>query len=194
VQDPSFEELGCERLVIRRFRPSDAEALAAYRNEEDVARYQGWDCPYSLEEAEKFIGSLRGRAPGTPGAWFQFALALAPGDTLIGDVGLRIPRNDPRQAELGFSFAPAHQGRGLATEGVARVLGYAFDRLALHRVFSLTDVRNLRAQRLLERLGFRQEGELRESSWFKGAWISEFLYARLASEARSSRGASPLVR
>ena len=59
---------------------------------------------------------------------------------------------------------------------------YAFVELAMHRVISRTDARNLRAQRLLERLGFRREGELRESVWFKGAWATDVLYAQLESE------------
>ncbi len=184
MEDPSFTELTTERLVIRRFGPADSEPLAAYRSDPEIARYQGWECPFSVEEAEAFISSLRGLAPGTPGTWFQFAVGLSPCGALIGDVALRTPRGDPRQAELGFSFSRAHQGRGYATEAVGRMVVYAFDELGMNRVFSMTDIRNLRAQRLLERLEFRREGEFRESTWFKGAWASEFLYAQLDSERR----------
>jgi RimJ/RimL family protein N-acetyltransferase len=134
----------------------------------------------SFEQLAAFIASLRGLAPGTPGTWFQFAVGLGPERALIGDVALRTSRSAPRQAELGFTFAGAHQGQGYAAEAVERVVGYAFERLAMHRIFSLTDTRNVRAQRLLERLRFRKEGEFRENVWFKGAWASEMLYARLA--------------
>lgn len=179
--DPSFATLATARLVIRRFHAADAATLAAYRSDDAVARYQGWDCPYSLRDALAFVASLEGLAPGTPGTWFQFAVIRASDDHLIGDVALRTTRGDPRQAELGFTFATAHQGQGYATEAVGVVLDYAFSRLSMHRIFSLTDLRNRRAQRLLERVGFRREGELRESTWFKGAWASEVLYARLES-------------
>ena len=184
MEDLSFSELVSERLIIRRFELADAAPLAAYRSDAEVARYQAWECPYSLSEAEKFVASLRDLVPGTPGTWFQFAVRLVPSGTLIGDVALRTVRSDPRQAELGFTFAGSYQGQGYATEAVRRVVAYAFDRLAMHRVFSLTDTRNLRAKHLLERLGFRREGELRESTWFKGAWASEFIYAQLESERR----------
>lgn len=184
MQDSSFEPLVSKRLIIRRFEAADAEAFAAYRSETEVARYQAWEDPYPLHEAERFIAGLSGAEPGTPGSWFQFAVGLRPSLALIGDIALRTTRGDPRQAELGFTFATAHQGQGYAAEGVECVLVYAFDRLRMHRVFSLTDVRNQRAQRLLERLRFRREGEFRESTWFKGEWGSERLYARLASEPR----------
>ena len=122
--------------------------------------------------------------PGAPGTWFQFAVSLPTPATLIGDVALRTSRTDPRQAELGFTFATASQGQGYATEAVRAVVEYAFGHLAMHRVCSRTDVRNLRARRLLERAGFRLEGELRESTWFKGAWATDLLYAQLESEWR----------
>jgi RimJ/RimL family protein N-acetyltransferase len=184
MEDPSFEDFLSRRLVIRRFASGDAEALAAYRSDAEVACYQSWECPYSLSEARLFIASLHDVAPGTPGTWFQFAVSLQSSGTLIGDVALRTRKADSRQAELGFTFATSHQRQGLATEAVGAVVRYAFEQLALHRVFSQTDVRNIRAQRLLERLAFRREGELRESTWFKGAWATDFVYAQLESEWR----------
>jgi aminoglycoside 6'-N-acetyltransferase len=82
---------------------------------------------------------------------------------------------------LAFTLAAAQQGHGYATEAVRAVVHYAFRQLAMHRVISRTDARNLPAQRLLERLGFRQEGEFRESTWFKGAWSTDLLCAQLES-------------
>jgi RimJ/RimL family protein N-acetyltransferase len=184
MEDPSFEQLTSRRLVIRRFIARDADALASYRSDGEVARYQDWECPYPVSDAKKFIASLHHLAPGTPGTWFQFAVSLAPSDILIGDTALRTRQADARQAELGFTFASAHQGRGYATEAVRAVVQYAFGQLAMHRVFARTDARNLRAQRLLERVGFRREGEFRDSVWFKGAWATDLLYAQLESEWR----------
>jgi aminoglycoside 6'-N-acetyltransferase len=182
MEDPQFDYFTSRRLVIRRFGSGDAEAFASYRSDADVARYQDWECPFPLSEAKDFIASLYHLAPGIPGTWFQFAVNLASSGALIGDVALRTSEADGRQAELGFTFAAVHQGQGYATEAVRAVVQYAFETLAMHRVFSRTDARNLRAQRLLERLGFRREGELRESTWFKGAWATDLLYAHLESE------------
>jgi RimJ/RimL family protein N-acetyltransferase len=123
---------------------------------------------------------------GTPGTWFQFAVDLASSGTLIGDVALRTSSTDGRLAELGFTFARDHQGQGYATEAVGAVVQYGFQKLEMHRLCSRTDARNLRARRLLERLGFRREGELRECIWFKGAWATDLMYAHLASDWRPS--------
>jgi RimJ/RimL family protein N-acetyltransferase len=180
MRDAEFQSLRSSRLTIRRFRADDADALAAYRNDPEVARYQAWErC--SVDEAARFIASLGDCSPGTPGEWFQFAVS-SPSTPLIGDCALRCLRSDPRQAELGFTFARPFQGQGYATEAVARLLDYAFLTLDLHRVFSLTDERNFAAQRLLERLRFRLEGRFVQNAWFKGEWASERLYAILPTE------------
>ena len=52
MEDPSFTHLESERLVVRRFRAGDADLLAAYRSDPDVARYQGWEAPYATREAD----------------------------------------------------------------------------------------------------------------------------------------------
>jgi RimJ/RimL family protein N-acetyltransferase len=184
VEDASFDRLESARLHLRRFRADDAAAFAAYRSDPEVARLQGWNAPYSFEEAQRFVESLEGVSPGRPGAWFQFAVALRSNGALIGDCALRTSDIDHRQAELGFSFATPYQRRGYGSEAVSRVLQYAFTTLQMHRVFSIVDARNESAMRLLERASFRREGHFVEAAWFKGEWVSELLYAQLASERR----------
>jgi RimJ/RimL family protein N-acetyltransferase len=191
VEHSSFDQLESPRLRIRRFRADDAGAFARYRSDPEVARLQGWDTPYSLEQAQRFVDSLTGVSPGKPGEWFQFAVALRSNGVLIGDCALRTTRTDPRQAELGFSFATPYQRLGYASEAVRCILGYAFTTLDMHRLFAMTDTRNERAQRLLERVGFRREGHFVDGAWFKGEWASEFLYALLASEWRAAAAGTP---
>ncbi len=78
---------------------------------------------------------------------------------------------------MGFSFARASQGAGHASDAVRTLLGYAFTKLGLHRVYAVTDERNLPAQRLLERIGFRKEAHFLKSAWFREEWSSELVYA-----------------
>jgi RimJ/RimL family protein N-acetyltransferase len=154
--DPRFDSLETRRLVIRRFRSADVAAFAAYRADPDVARYQGWEPSYTVDEGEGFVAELAGVDPGTQGEWFQFALEDKTERSLIGDCGLRIDEHDASVAELGFTLAKERQGRGLATEAVVAVLAYSFDSLGVRRVLAVTDVRNDRSISLLERIGMRR--------------------------------------
>lgn len=171
--------LHTERLVLRRFAPHDVEAFLAYRNEPEVARYQPWES-CSPEEAAALVANER--EPGVPGEWFQIALALRKTNALVGDCGLKVHESEPRHATIGITVARAYQGRGLASEGLSCLFDHLFTKTELQRVVADTDPANLPAWRLLERLGMRREGHLRQSLWFKGRWSDEYLYAILREE------------
>ncbi|HEY2550182.1 MAG TPA: GNAT family protein [Streptosporangiaceae bacterium] len=189
--DTRFSQLVSARLILRRFRAADAAAFAAYRDEPAVARYQSWDAPYSLAQAQEFIRDLDAAHPDTPGDWFQFAVTRRADGVLLGDCAAGVP-DDARQAEIGFTIAPRYQGNGYATEAVTLLLGYLFGERGKHRVTADCDVRNGASAAVLRRSGFRQEGHLLSATWAKGEWTDDLIFAILASEwqARAGRARS----
>jgi len=182
----AFVQIESPRLLLRRFADRDLAAFLAYLNDPVVARYQSWES-YTEQQARELIEQQKGREPGLPGQWFTFAAELKGTGALVGHVALSVKESDPRQAEIGFTFAREYQGRGLAREAAERVLGYAFDVLGMHRVVAVADCENERSLALLERLGMRREAHFIENIWFKGAWGSEYLYAMLRREWESKR-------
>jgi len=173
--------LHTSRLVLRRFAEGDAAAFLAYRNDPDIARYQGWEGCSPVEAAE-FIRRHQSRALGVPGEWLQIAIALKATNELIGDCAVRVHAQDPRQATFGVTFARRFHRRGLVIEALTALFDGVFLHLNLHRIVADTDVENMAAWRLAERLGMRREGHLRQSLWFKGRWADEYLYAVLRDE------------
>jgi RimJ/RimL family protein N-acetyltransferase len=172
--------IATERLVLRRFRAADAETLAAYRSDPAVARYQSWTAPVPIEEARAIVASLEKGDPGLPG-WFQYAIECAADKAHIGDVGVDLDENR-RQAEIGFTLAPAYQRRGFAGEAVRALLDHLFRVQGLHKVSAECDARNSASARLLERVGFTREGRRRSHTWIKGEWTDDLLYGVLAEE------------
>jgi RimJ/RimL family protein N-acetyltransferase len=171
-----------ERLELRRFHPEDAEAFAAYRSVPEVAHYQSWSAPFSLAEARATVARFADGDPLLPG-WFQYAIALD--GLLIGDIGLNTFDN-LMQADIGYTLAPAYQGRGYATEAVGGLLEHLFTDRDLHRVSAECDARNVSSARLLERLGFQQEGFRPENTWFKDEWTDDLLFGLLRKNWRSA--------
>ena len=182
-----FTQLETPRLIIRRFQDKDLAAFVEYRNDPDVARYQGWDS-ISTPRAQSFIQEQKKIEPGIPGQWFQFAVESKAGGELAGDCGLCVTVQDARQAQLGVSFARAYQHQGFATEAVTAVLDFAFVNLDLHRVIAIVDAENDPSARLMERAGMRREGHFLKNTWFKEHWADEFLYAVLQAEWLPRRG------
>src|SRR5258707_10790305 len=187
-----FTTLETPRLRLRHFRDADLALFMAYRNDPEVARYQGWE-GISEPEARAFIQEQKEVQPGVPGQWFQIAVELKETGTLVGDCALKIEEHDERQAEIGYTLSRAYQGRGIASEAVSCVLEYAFVTLRLHRVIAITACENAASVALLDRLGLRREGHFRQNVWLKGKWSDEFLYAMLREEWRSSRSTNRLM-
>jgi RimJ/RimL family protein N-acetyltransferase len=148
--------LTTERLVLRRFRPADAETLADYRSDPEVARYQSWDPPVPLDRARELVAVLSAGEPDRPG-WFQYAIERTADHTHIGDVGVNL-HDDRTRAEIGFTLARAYQRQGYAAEAVGAVLHRLFTVQGLHQVSAECDARNVASARLLERLGFIAQG------------------------------------
>lgn len=175
----AFTSMESDRLLLRRFTEADLLPFLAYLNDPIVARFQTWES-YSEEQAAKVIEEQTNLEPGVPGKWFTFAAELKDEGLLIGHVALKM--QDHQQAEIGFTFARAYQGKGLAFEATSQVLDYLFTELGLHRVIAIADCENERSVALLERLGMRQEGHFIQNIWFKGKWGDEYLYAILKEE------------
>ncbi|MEV6409994.1 GNAT family protein [Kribbella sp. NPDC051718] len=174
-----------ERLELRRFQPEDAAAFSAYRSVPEVARFQSWNAPFSPEEAQRTVARFAEGDPLQPG-WFQYAIALD--GQLIGDIGLNTFDN-LMQADIGYTLAPEYQGKGYATEAVGGLLDQLFTVRELHRVSAEVDARNVASARLLERLGFQQEGFRPQNTWFKDEWTDDLLFGLLQSNWRSARSA-----
>lgn len=170
-----------DRLRIRQFQDSDLESFFNYRNDPDVAKYQGWDVPYPREKAVEFLTEMIAKAPPVQDEWFQAAIEEISTSNMVGDVAFFLKKDDP-QAYIGYTIARPHWRKGYGMEATRRLLNYLFGELDLHRVIAITDVENVASYSVLERIGFRREGLFVENLMFKGQWASEYHYAMLKRE------------
>lgn len=171
-----------ERLLLRRLADGDPAKIFAYRSQPDVARWIGGTATD--------VGSLTERFGD--GAT---AVIVEHDGRLIGD--LMVKAQDAyaqrevageaagTEAELGWTFDPAHHGRGLATEAIRALLGICFDDLGLHRVVAACFTPNEPSWRLMERVGMRREAHHVKNSLHRDhGWQDEYVYALLAEEHR----------
>jgi RimJ/RimL family protein N-acetyltransferase len=175
-------QLETQRLILRPFDERDIEPFSRYRSDPQVALFQGWQVPFSREQAAQFVQEMKARTPGESGQWYQLALELKSSGEMIGDCAFKISDEEEKQAEIGMTLSPQQQSKGYTAEASARLLQYLFGDLKLHRVYANVDPRNQPAIRSLEKLGFRREGHFVASLWLKGEWVDEVWYALLQRE------------
>lgn len=168
-------EIATDRLLIR---PMLVEESTDWHRIRAAAPYDPID--RSIEESIALIAAMQRRAAPDSDGWQQFAL-LGKDGAMVGDLGIRFSPPWNATAEIGFALDPRRQGQGLCAEAVEAMVRRLF-RNGRRRVVAVTDARNRKAQRVLERCWFREEGRFVES-WRDGdSWYDEISYARLASD------------
>ena len=112
-----------------------------------------------------------------------FFLFRAGDHRLLGGLTLgNVRRGVAQAATLGYWMGERFAGQGYMRRAVAAACGFAFDTLRLHRVEAACIPHNVASRRLLERNGFRQEGEARSYLKIDGAWRDHVLYARIEGD------------
>ena len=174
------------RLVLRPFTRGDVDAVFAYRQREDVARYL-FDEPMSREScAEAVQGRVGQFGFDMDGDKIFLAVERARDRAMIGEVSLILRDIEAMQVELGYIFHPGFHGRGYATEAGQALLALGFAGAGAHRIYARCDARNTASARVMERLGMRREAHFREHRVVKGNWADELIYAVLESEWRNA--------
>lgn len=112
----------------------------------------------------------------------HFAIREAAGAPLVGMVSLRGIDREHEEAELSFWVGRPFWGRGYATAAARATVDRAFDALGINRIVAHYMVRNPASGRVLARLGFRQEGLLRERVKKWGVYEDVVLMALLRRE------------
>jgi ribosomal-protein-alanine N-acetyltransferase len=160
---------------LRRLCVADLTAFQFYRSIPELGRYQSWST-MSDPAAAEFLDAMNWAPLFKPGKWVQLGIAESATDALIGDIGVFLSE-DGSTGEVGFTLRPSAQRRGVASLAVREALNVLFTATSATRVLGITDERNLRSIRLLERLGFEYV-ESRQIE-FRGEPCVEKLYALL---------------
>jgi len=172
------------RLVLREFVPGDWPDVLAFQRDPRYLRYYAWT-GRGEAEAREFVQMFVSQQSERPRRRFQLAITLPDIGRVIGDCGIRRKPRNEWEADIGYELSPEHWGRGYATEATRALVDFGFRELGLHRISSWCIADNAASARVLERLGLRQEGRLRENEYFKGRWWDTLLYGLLESEWRA---------
>lgn len=167
------------RLRLRPYRSGDARDIFAVYADPEVTRYWSFPAWTELAQAHAYLAQRQALEMPSVVAW---AVAERDSDRLVGTTTLFALNGPQCRAEVGYSLARAAQGRGYAAEALRGAIGHAFDAFGLERIEADVDPRNERSWRLLEKLGFRREGLLRNRWRVGGEICDSYLYGLLRPE------------
>jgi [ribosomal protein S5]-alanine N-acetyltransferase len=165
------------RLHIRLATEADLPALLTFNGDDEVTRYLPYTTWQNMNDAQAWYVRMMGLQEA--GGTLQFVVVDKQSAQAVGTCLLFRHDEASARAELGYVLARTQWGRGVMREALTALIDHAFTHMALRRLEAEIDPRNTASAALLQRLGFVQEGLLRQRWLTKGELTDSALYGLL---------------
>lgn len=170
------------RVHLRDPIAADAEMIFRWRNEEALQAHQPL-VQLSLDHIQSDIGKTANNdLPNYTRDRFQWIIERRADSRPLGWMTLSIRSWEHQIGEIGYSISEAYHGQGYGYEALQLMLQKAFYEAHLYRIEAKCSVENPASYRLLEKVGFKREGVLREYFNIRGRRFDHYLYSILRSE------------
>lgn len=168
------------RLRLRPLRASDAEDAFRVLSNPTAMKYYGTLPHKNLEYTQKqFVDVMVSRFKFRDAV--SFVVTLKDDDKYIGHVSAMQFDRVFKFVELAYIIDPEHWGKGIGTEAVQHIVEFLIHKMKIHKIRAAFFSKNLGSKRVLEKVGFKQEGYLRDNVLIDGEFEDEYLMALVAS-------------
>ena len=168
-------------IHLKLLEPRDSEELFKVTDgsRDYLREWLPWvDGTRTVEDSKSFIQMTINQYASNngfqAGIWFN--------DSLVGCIGFHAIDWSNRRTSVGYWLGQGFQGHGIMTKATEAMVDIAFEEYKLNRVEILAAVGNQKSRAIPERLGFQQEGCLRQYEWLYDHFVDHVVYTMLASE------------
>lgn len=154
MADTAKQIIDTERLILRSWKETDAEALFMYASDPDIGPIAGWPPHKSVENSLEIIKTVF----ATPET---YAVVLKATGEPVGSCGIMFSEGlhssemKPGEAEIGYWIGKPYWGQGLIPEAVKALLARGFKDLHLDAVWCGHYDGNAKSKRVIEKCGFK---------------------------------------
>lgn len=170
-----FPVLETGRLLLRKLTKNDANVIFSILSNIEVTRYYGKETFKNIEEAKEFIKYFQQKFNEKRG--FRWGIELKETKQLIGTIGLDSWVPKQRRADIGYELHPGYWKNGYAAEAAFKVISFGFQSLELIRIGAIVFPENEPSIKLLNKLGFQEEGMLRSYIFQNGVANDTYVYS-----------------
>lgn len=165
--------LETERVILRKLKSTDKDAIFEYSQNPNVARHVLWNTHESILDTLEFLNKIfEAYNKNKPASW-GICLKNNP-DKVIGTVGFVNIDKEKRTGEIGYVLSEEHWGKGLMPEIISKIVNFCKRELNLNEIYARVINENLASIRVLEKCGFtfwkedtmEIKGKLKEISFY----------------------------
>ncbi|MDO5138711.1 MAG: GNAT family protein [Oscillospiraceae bacterium] len=162
-------------ITLRQFEEKDIPAKVRWVNDPRNNTYLHYDLPLQEDKTLRWFKSHNGENT-------RYDAVIEADSVPVGLIGLLGIDRKNKKAEYYILLGETeYKGKGIAKRASELLLDYAFSSLQLNKVYLYTEVENIAAQKLFERVGFIEEGRAREDLYSKERFVDRVMYGILRS-------------
>lgn len=172
-----------DHLSLRMFTIGDADELftLTMASKDHLKEWLGWlDYTETVEDTRKNIESRLKAIVETGGYPKSFAIIYD--NQIAGTIGFNDLDPYNKCGAIGYWLGETFQGKGIMSQALEALIDYGFKDLGLHKIEIRVAEGNAKSRALPERLGFKQEGVLRDAEWLYDHYVNHIVYGLLKDE------------
>lgn len=164
------------------YRPAYAELFIRWRSQPLTIRHN----PLKPFRDEDIVKALEGNGNDLSDLeeYDTYQWFVECDGNIVGNVSIKNINHMMMSAEIGYGFDEAFHGKGIATRAVELLMNKVFAETDLRKIFAYVHDKNIASCRVLEKVGFKKEGLLREHFIINGVPENEVFYGLLREEWR----------
>ncbi|KUP06841.1 hypothetical protein Q75_07080 [Bacillus coahuilensis p1.1.43] len=155
-----FPQLETSRLLLRELKAEDKRVLFTNFTNERLLQYFGMEPFQTIEQAKQFIDQAKIGFENEK--MIRWAIVIKENNRCIGTCGIHNWVQKYNRCEIGYEIAEEHWRKGYATEAISAIQEHLFTQYNINRIGAIVYVQNTASINLLEKLGFENEGILRQ--------------------------------
>lgn len=158
------------KVSLRRFNRNDIPNKVRWINDTANNRFLHYDLPLTEEKTSLWYDRIKDSD-------VRYDAVIEVDGVSVGLTGLLCIDIKNKKAEFYISMGEvAYKGKGVATQATRLMIEYAFLTLGLNKLYLHTEVENIAAQRLFEKVGFVKEGCAIQDLYSRGTFVDRYLY------------------
>lgn len=176
------ERLETERLILRRFKVSDAENMFYnWASSENVTKFLSWNPHVSVDDTKNLLTEWV-NAYNEPN-YYQWAIVLKENNQPIGSIAVVNIKDKIAEMEIGYCIGEKWWHSGYTSEAFKRIIEFLFQEVGVKRIFAVHAVENTNSGKVMQKCGLSYEGRLRRAGITGSGRICDLAIYSILSES-----------
>ena len=169
-----------KRILLRKMSLTDAKDMFEYAQDSQVSKYAGWNVHSSIQDSKLFLKhTINKYKKNHISSW---GIVHKAEQKFIGTAGFTDWNLQHNYAEIGYTLSRKYWGKGYMTEVVNAIIYFGFRTMMLNRIEARCVIENIASARVMEKVGMKYEGILRQCMFMNGKYCNLKIYSILKEE------------